>query len=122
MFHPAANRLAGFLEISALSIALAQSGGSQYKAGLLRIKPSSGKGGYGRKNASWRDKQKQRWCAVRESYLVVLEEMGEVGYAYICSTLYVQLIVLNIADRIRHFPVRSRLQNRKTETILPTGS
>ena len=37
MFHPNSNRLASFLEISALSIALAQSGGAQYKAGYLRI-------------------------------------------------------------------------------------
>lgn len=79
MFHPASNRLAGFLEISALSIALAQSGGAQYKAGYLAIEPSGNKGGgFGRKSASWKEKKKQRWCAVRESYLVVLEEPGEV--------------------------------------------
>ena len=70
---------AGFLEISAMSIALAQSGGAQYKAGLLRIEPSGTKGVWGRKNASWRDRKKQRWAAVRESYMVVLEEMGEVS-------------------------------------------
>lgn len=79
MFHPAVNRLAGFLEISAMSMALAQSGGAQYKAGFLRIDPSGTKGGWGRKGTSWRDKTKQRWAAVRESYLVVLEEMGEVS-------------------------------------------
>ncbi|KAI0081599.1 phospholipase D [Panus rudis PR-1116 ss-1] len=77
MFHPAANRLASFLEISALSIALAQSGGAQYKAGFLRIQPSRNKGGFGHKNVGWKEKTKQRWCSVRESYLVVLEEMGE---------------------------------------------
>ncbi|TCD69038.1 Phospholipase D1 [Steccherinum ochraceum] len=77
MFHPASNRLAGFLEISAMSMALAQSGGAQYKAGFLRIDTSGTKGSWGRKGASWRDKKKQRWAAVRESYLVVLEEMGE---------------------------------------------
>ncbi|KAF9483435.1 hypothetical protein BDN70DRAFT_990448, partial [Pholiota conissans] len=78
MFHPSSNRLAGFLEISALSIALAQSGGAQYKAGLLRIEAdSTGGGGFGRKSISWGERKNQRWCAVRESYLVVLEEPGE---------------------------------------------
>ena len=79
MFHPAANRLAGFLEISALSIALAQSGGAQYKAGLLRIESIGNKGPFGKRGTSWKEKKKQRWCAVRESYLVVVEEMGEVS-------------------------------------------
>ena len=75
MFHPSSNRLAGFLEISALSITLAQSGGAQSKAGYLRIVSSVG--GFGRKAASLKAK-KEVWCAVRESYLVVLEEPGEV--------------------------------------------
>ncbi|KAI0789639.1 phospholipase D [Abortiporus biennis] len=78
MFHPAVNRLAGFLEISALSIALAQSGGAQYKAGFLRMVPSGGKALLGRKGTGgWKEQKKQRWCAVRESYLVIVEEMGE---------------------------------------------
>ncbi|KAI0056534.1 phospholipase D [Artomyces pyxidatus] len=52
MFHPTSNRLAGFLEISALSIHLAQSGGAQYKAGYLQLEVSSSKGGgFGRKSA-----------------------------------------------------------------------
>ena len=102
MFHPTANRLAGFLEISALSMALAQSGGAQYKAGFLRIKPSSGKGGYARKNASWKDKQKQRWCAVRESYLVVLEEMGEV--CRFCFCAFLKKADRNPVDCLRRFP------------------
>ena len=80
MFHPAANRLAGFLEISAMSIALAQSGGAQYKAGLLRIEVVGNKGPWGKRASSWKDKKKQKWCAVRESYLVVIEEMGEVCF------------------------------------------
>ncbi|KAF9565693.1 phospholipase D [Agrocybe pediades] len=80
MFHPSSNRLAGFLEISALSISLAQSGGAQYKAGLLRIESSgSGGGGFGRKSVGWKEKKESRWCAVRESYLVVLEEPGELA-------------------------------------------
>jgi len=75
MFHPSSNRLAGFLEISALSITLAQSGGTQSKAGYLRI--GSTVGGFGRKSANWK-MNKEAWCAVRESYLVVLEDPGEV--------------------------------------------
>lgn len=80
MFHPTANRLAGFLEISALSIALAQSGGAQYKAGLLRIEAVGSKGTFGKRATTWKEKKKQKWCAVRESYLVVVEEMGEVRF------------------------------------------
>ncbi|TDL17878.1 phospholipase D, partial [Rickenella mellea] len=79
MFHPTSNRLAGFLEISALSISLARSGGWQAKAGFLRIDAASSKTGYfGRKNTPWKEKKKQRWCAVRDSYLVVLQEPGEI--------------------------------------------
>jgi phospholipase D1/2 len=80
MFHPTSNRLAGFLEISALSIHLAQSGGTQYKAGYLQIAASGNKGtGFGRKSASRVQKRKQKWCAVRESYLVAVEEPGELA-------------------------------------------
>ncbi|GJE88360.1 phospholipase D1 [Phanerochaete sordida] len=77
MFHPSSNRLAAFLEISALSIALAQSGGAQYKAGFLRIEAVTNKGPFGKRGTGWKEKKMQRWCAVRESYLVVVEEMGE---------------------------------------------
>jgi len=74
------NRLAGFLEISALSIHLAQSGGVQYKAGYLRIVASGNKGGgFGRKSASRSQKRKQKWCAVRDSYLIAVEEPGELA-------------------------------------------
>jgi len=80
MFLPSSNRLAGFLEVSALSIHLANSGGVQYKAGYLRIVASSNKGaGFGRKSAGRRQKKKQKWCAVRESYLVAVEEAGELA-------------------------------------------
>ncbi|TFK73598.1 phospholipase D [Pluteus cervinus] len=78
MFHPSANRLAGFLEISALFISLAQSGGIQHKAGYLRIDPcANGGGGFGRRSVTWRAQKESRWCAIRESYVVVLEEPGE---------------------------------------------
>ena len=80
MFHPSVNRLAGFLEFGALTIALAQSGGAQYKAGLLYLEGIAPKTSFGRRSAGWREKKKQRWCAVRESYLVAMEEMGEVRF------------------------------------------
>ena len=78
MFLPTSNRLAGFLEISALSLHLAQSGGAQYKAGYLRIVASGNNGvGFGRKSASRSQKRKQRWCVIRDSYLIAVEEPGE---------------------------------------------
>ncbi|KAJ3856607.1 phospholipase D [Lentinula lateritia] len=78
MFHPASNRLCGFLEISAFSIAHAQTGGSQYKGGYLQIEAANGRsGGFGRKGASWKAKKESRWCTIRESYLVVMKEPGE---------------------------------------------
>jgi phospholipase D1/2 len=80
MFLPTSNRLAGFLEVSALSIQLASSGGVQYKAGYLWIVASGNKGaGFGRKSAGRLQKKKQKWCAVRESYLVAVEEAGELA-------------------------------------------
>ncbi|EMD30433.1 hypothetical protein CERSUDRAFT_101386 [Gelatoporia subvermispora B] len=79
MFHPSANRLAGFLEVSALMIALARSGGAQYKAGLLRIDAVGNKGSFGRRATRWGEPKRQKWCSVRESYLDVHEEMGELA-------------------------------------------
>lgn len=78
MFHSTVNRLAAFLEISALSISLAQSGGVQYKAGFLHLETSKGVC-LGSKSASRRTRYSQKWCAVRESYLVICEELGEVN-------------------------------------------
>ncbi|KAJ6584781.1 phospholipase D [Mycena capillaripes] len=77
MFHPAANRLAGFLEVSALFINLAHSGGHQLKAGYLQIESTKTGGGFGRKSASWKERKESRWCAVRDSYIVAVEEPGE---------------------------------------------
>ncbi|KAI1794831.1 phospholipase D [Ganoderma leucocontextum] len=77
MFHPAVNRLAAFLEIGALSVALAHSGGHQYRAGFLRLEGVAPKPSYGPRAAGWRERKKQRWCCVRESYLAIMEEMGE---------------------------------------------
>ena len=80
MFHPTSNRLAGFLEISALMINRAQSGGSQYKAGYLQIEAAGKNGsGFGRRSAGRMAKREQRWCSVRESYLVAVEQPGEVS-------------------------------------------
>ena len=78
MFHSTVNRLAAFLEISALSITLAQSGGVQYKAGFLHLEISKGVG-LGSKSASRKTRYSQKWCAVRESYLVISEELAEVN-------------------------------------------
>ncbi|KAJ7696033.1 phospholipase D [Mycena rosella] len=77
MFHPAANRLAGFLEVSALFINLAHSGGLQLKGGYLQIESTTTGGGFGRKSTTWRQRKESRWCAVRDSYIVVVEEPGE---------------------------------------------
>ncbi|KAG6841710.1 hypothetical protein C0991_007982 [Blastosporella zonata] len=60
MFHPSTNRLAAFLEISALSISMSQSGGSQYKAGFLELAAEGPSGVFGRKS-------------------VVMEEPGELN-------------------------------------------
>jgi len=80
MFHSTVNRLAAFLEISALSITLAQSGGVQYKAGFLHLEISKGVC-LGPKSASRKKRYSQKWCAVRESYLVISEELAEASPA-----------------------------------------
>lgn len=100
MFHPSANRLAAFLEISALSISLAQSG-AQYKAGFLRIDAVTNKGPFGKRGTTWTEKKKQKWCSVRESYLVVVEEMGEVGLVYLPSAKAPLTMYLRLAGRTR---------------------
>ncbi|CAK5284305.1 unnamed protein product [Mycena citricolor] len=77
MFHPAANRLASFLEISALFVNLANSGGLQLKAGYLQIESTKTGGGFGRKSATWRERKEPKWCSVRDSYIVAVQEPGE---------------------------------------------
>ncbi|XP_006462684.1 hypothetical protein AGABI2DRAFT_186563 [Agaricus bisporus var. bisporus H97] len=78
MFHPSSNRLSGFLEVSALSISLAHSGGVQYKGGYLQMQAvNNGTGGFGRKGLGRRVRKELRWSSVRESYLVVVNEPGE---------------------------------------------
>ncbi|KAF8610545.1 phospholipase D [Ceratobasidium sp. AG-I] len=86
MFRADANRLFRFFEISALSIALAQRGGiqgkllrsSQRKAGYLRVLSSN----MSRKAAhtgllAWKRNHEPKWWLVRESYLVAVEDPGE---------------------------------------------
>lgn len=81
MFHPSSNRLSGFLEVSALSISLAHSGGVQYKGGYLQMQAvNNGTGGFGRKGLGRRVRKELRWSSVRESYLVVVNEPGEVSH------------------------------------------
>lgn len=87
MFHPAANRLAGFLEMSALFIHLAQAGGHQLKGGFLQIESDKKGVGFGRKSATWKERKETRWCAVRDSYIVVVEEPG--GVLVFSSPFYV---------------------------------
>ncbi|KAF8323532.1 uncharacterized protein EI90DRAFT_3146978 [Cantharellus anzutake] len=80
MFRPEANRLARFFEISALNIALANSGGVQGKAGLLRVTSGETSRRSANRRFSWigsGEAAKPRWWNVRESYLVVVEDPGE---------------------------------------------
>ncbi|KAK2465203.1 hypothetical protein APHAL10511_002557 [Amanita phalloides] len=80
MFLPCGNRLSHFLELSTLFLSLAQTGGIQLKAGFMKIRSvAGGGGGFGRKSASLWDRSEYRWCAVRDSYLVVTDEPGEDG-------------------------------------------
>jgi len=103
MFHPSSNRLSAFLEVSALSISLAQSGGAQYKGGYLQIHATNnGGGGFGRKGISWQAKKEPRWSAVRESYLAVVDEPGEVCFVN-CAYLSI-LTIENLGYRMGRFP------------------
>ncbi|KAF8349296.1 phospholipase D, partial [Amanita rubescens] len=78
MFFPSANHLANFLELSTLFISLAQTGGIQAKASFLKIHPiASGGGGFGRKSVSRWDRGESLWCAIRDSYMVVVDEPGK---------------------------------------------
>ncbi|KAI6132273.1 phospholipase D [Pisolithus croceorrhizus] len=77
MWHPSANRLTGFLEISALSIALAPAGGMQYKAGFLRIDIARNGPNIGRRSLDRKARKESRWCAVRDSYIVIVDDPGE---------------------------------------------
>lgn len=87
MFRPEANRLTRFFEISALSIILANSGGVQGKAGLLRVigGETSRKGVSGGFSIiGLTDAAKTRWWNVRESYLVAVDDPAEVRTTSLC--------------------------------------
>ena len=79
MFHPAANRLCTFLEISSIFISLAHSNGPQFKAGFLRVESSGSESPrFGRKSTRWFEEREKRWCVVSDGYLAAMEEPGEV--------------------------------------------
>lgn len=104
MFHPSTNRLAAWFEISAMSIALAPSGGSQLKADYVQVE-SVGKGSnFGRRSATWAERRQVRWAAVRESYLVVIDEPGQVRHLF-GSTCLSSLSLLPIDGYLGCLPV-----------------
>lgn len=76
MFRPEANRLCKFLEVSALSIALATRGGFQGKQGYLRVMSSnaSRRAKSGFHPIDWKERREPKWFIVRESYLVSVDE------------------------------------------------
>ena len=94
MFRPEANRLAKFFEISALSIAMARAGGVQYKSGMLRIlggeasrrSVTTSFAVFGMGKAA-----KPRWWMVRESYLVSVDDPGDVSISLASSPPFPQL-------------------------------
>ncbi|PLW32818.1 hypothetical protein PCANC_18836 [Puccinia coronata f. sp. avenae] len=77
MFVPEANRLCKFLEISALSLALANRGGFQGKQGYLRIMSN---GAFSRRQRTgfhafkFKGRREPKWFIVRESYLISVDE------------------------------------------------
>ncbi|CAH7667187.1 hypothetical protein PPACK8108_LOCUS1578 [Phakopsora pachyrhizi] len=77
MFVPEANRLCKFLEISALSLALANKGGFQGKQGYLRIMSN---GSFSRRKRTGfhplelKVRREPKWFIVRESYLISVDE------------------------------------------------
>lgn len=119
MFHPSSNRLSGFLEVSALFISLAQSGGVQYKAGYLRLETSGYQPGLGRKATSRRDRKRSRWCAVRQSCLIVLEEPGEVCCIFFVSFTHLINVPVNYFGCL---PLGFRFQDRTSGALLSQRS
>lgn len=75
MFGPGANRLCKFLEISAMSIALATRGGEQGKQGYLRVTSSgaSRRRPPGFHPLSWKKRHDPKWFLVRDSFIVAVE-------------------------------------------------
>ncbi|MBW0478538.1 hypothetical protein O181_018253 [Austropuccinia psidii MF-1] len=77
MFLPEANRLCKFLEVSAMSLALATRGGFQGKQGYLRIMSN---GAFSRRKRAGfhpfdlKGRRDPKWFIVRESYLISVDE------------------------------------------------
>lgn len=81
MLRPEANRLIRFLEISALTLSLAQAGGAQGKSGYLRVLSNDVSKKSDRPMLApiaWAKSRKPKWWVVRESYLVAVEEPDQV--------------------------------------------
>jgi hypothetical protein len=49
---------------------------------------------FGRKSAGWFEERERRWCVVSDSYLVAMEEPGEVRYAYLMVDVSGELSLL----------------------------
>ena len=85
MFKPEANRLCKFLEISAISLELANRGGIQGKQGYLRVLS----GGISRKKEAgfhplkFKNRHEPKWFVVRESYLLATEGPDQVPFLYV---------------------------------------
>ncbi|EJT98705.1 phospholipase D [Dacryopinax primogenitus] len=79
MFHAEANRLCRFFEISTLSVSLAQRGGVQGKAGILRVV-----GGHTSRKAkghhfiNWKTSHDPKWWLVRDSYMVAVDSIADI--------------------------------------------
>jgi phospholipase D1/2 len=52
---------------------------------MLRVEASGKNNNFGRKGISWTQKKAPRWCCVRDSYIVALEEPGDVSVANACG-------------------------------------
>lgn len=78
VLRPDANRLCKFLEISALALALAGRPGVQGKQGFLNIlSPISRKASHRNMAVRIAARNNQKWCLVRESYLIVAAYPGD---------------------------------------------
>lgn len=82
MFRPEANRLCKFLELSAMSLALAtKKGGSQGKQGYLRVLSAASRHKRpGLHPIEMKRRHQPKWFMVRESYIVSTTEPADVSY------------------------------------------
>lgn len=75
--RPDANRLCKFFEISALALALSGRPGVQGKQGFLGVhSPISRKGSHPPVALRFLARKNQHWCMVRESYMIIAEQLG----------------------------------------------